>query len=268
MLSYNYGDWVFWETYSPPEFFGPQKVTFDGPNRLILINQGETNIDFKEDVYSAWKEWLRHPHHQENGGYAPAISVIGGDPLPGSRQLGTTYFLINGWRMRTWEGNHELTVNGNVFTREGVPVFVPTLNPWTITINLTTSTLVETVVPETSLSIGDINTISSNVRIEMDSNSTKLSEITSNISTLISSVNAIPSAVRTELTPELMKIMMLESGLTLTQATMLSEIYALYGLDPTKPLTVTNTSRVAGNGANSITQTIDTNASRTIVTRT
>lgn len=164
MLALNFADWAFWEAYSPPSYLGEQKVTFDGPNRLILINDDVTEIDFRVDVYSGWKEWVQDPHHN-NAKWPEAIAVIGGDPLPGARVLGTTYFLENGWRMRTWEGNHALTVAGNVFTREGDSLFVDTLLPWTITINLNTSTLVETIVPEGQISLGtgDIQAISANV---------------------------------------------------------------------------------------------------------
>lgn len=159
MLVLNYGYWTNWQAYDPANgFFGGQKVTFDGPNRLILINFGVTEINFLQDVYSNWKEWMLDPT-SVNAKYLPAISVIGGDPLPGSRQLGTTFFLENGWRMRTWNGNHTLTVNGNVFTREGDELFVDTTEPVTTRIVLNTSTLVETVIPEASLSVGDISSI-------------------------------------------------------------------------------------------------------------
>lgn len=157
-LTFNYNNWQFWGAYNPPLYLGEQKVTFDGLNKLILVNEKITELDFRTDVYSAWKEWLFDPN-QENLKYIPALSAVGGDPLPGDRVLGTTYFLENGWRMRTWEGNHELTVTGNVFTREGESVFVPTLNPWTITINLNTSTLVETIIPALSLGTDDIDAV-------------------------------------------------------------------------------------------------------------
>ncbi len=75
---------------------------------------------------------------------------------------------------------------------------------------------------------------------------------------------ALAEAVRTELTPELTKIMLLENGLTPTQATVLQEIYALYGLDFTKPLIVTQNSRQAGLD---IVQNIVTNSTQTIITR-
>lgn len=55
----------------------------------------------------------------------------------------------------------------------------------------------------------------------------------------------------------------LSGGLTPAQAIMLLEMYELLGLDPTKPLVVTENARTAGN----ISQTIDTNNTRTIVTR-
>jgi len=157
-VTFNYGNWQFWSVYNPPLLLGNQKVTFDGPNKVIIVNEGVTELDFREDVYSAWKEWVLDPN-QLNSKYDYALTAIGGDPLPGDRQLGTTYFLENGWRMRTWEGDHELTVTGNVFTRTGVPLFVSTLNPWTITINLNTATLVETILPDISIQQEDIDGI-------------------------------------------------------------------------------------------------------------
>jgi len=155
-VAFNYNRWNYWSIYDPAnDLYGDSKVTFDGVNKLILVNYGETSLDFKEDVYSNWKEWIADPTLQ-NAQYETAISAVGGDPLPGDRALGTTFFLENGWRMRTWEGDHELTVTGNVFTRTGVSLFVPTLESWTITINLNTSTLVETILPSLSLGADDI----------------------------------------------------------------------------------------------------------------
>jgi hypothetical protein len=75
---------------------------------------------------------------------------------------------------------------------------------------------------------------------------------------------ALADAIRVELTPELTHVMLLENGLTASQATVLQEIYQLYGLDPTKPLIVSTNSRTAGAG---ITQTISTNPSQTTITR-
>lgn len=193
-LIFNYGDWDFWAPYDPENgYFGPQKVTFDGPNRLILINEGETGINFREDVYSNWKEWAQT---RDNAKYPAAIAIIGGDPLPGNRALGTTYFLDNNWRMRTWEGNHELTMTGNVFTREGDSVFVPTQLPWTITINLNTSTLVEALIPETSLSSGDVTVLVDAVwNTTLQGTDTALSVLNS----IVTDVGSIPADVWDEI---------------------------------------------------------------------
>lgn len=163
MIDYNYNNWQFWGEYDPINGkLGEQKVTFDGPNRLILVNEGVTELNFRDDVYSAWKEWKQDPT-QINAKYPEAVSSVGGDPLPGERLLGSTFFLENNWRMRTWEGNHELIITGNAFTREGDSLFIPTLEAWTITINLNTSTLVETIVPEVAITSGDLSAIANTV---------------------------------------------------------------------------------------------------------
>lgn len=73
----------------------------------------------------------------------------------------------------------------------------------------------------------------------------------------------IAVAVRNELSPELSHLNSLQNGLTDVQATMLLEIYRLYGLDPTVPLVVTNTSRTAGD----INQIINSNTNSTVITR-
>jgi hypothetical protein len=75
----------------------------------------------------------------------------------------------------------------------------------------------------------------------------------------------IAEAVRTELTPELTHITTLQNGqgLDSNQAIMLLELFKLSGLDPTKPLIVTKTSRIAGD----ISQSITGDANSTTVTR-
>lgn len=126
----------FWEGWTYP-----QKVTFDGYNKLIIVNQGETIIDVKADVYSAWKEWMLSTQ-DDNAKFLPAMRTVGGDPTVGGQFLGGTFFLTNGWRMRTWEGDHRLTVVGNLYTDEGAPPFIPTVFPHTISIEYQVSNIV------------------------------------------------------------------------------------------------------------------------------
>ena len=195
-IHFNYGNWQFWSIYDTAnDLYGNHNVTFDGPNKLILVNEGVVELDFREDVYSNWKEWLHDPT-QDNEKYLEAISVVGGDPLPGDRALGATFFLENGWRMRTWEGNHELTVTGNVFTREGDPLFLDTLNPWTIRINLNTSTLVETIFGQANIASGDIDAIAAAVwNNEIQGSDTGLTILNS----IVADIAAIPDNVWDEI---------------------------------------------------------------------
>jgi len=315
---FNWGFQRDWQPYdidvgnvSPSyyESYGTQKVIFDGPNKLIIVAEGTTEINFRDDVYEAWKEWVRNPDYQ-NAEYLEAITVLGGDPLPGDRLLGATFFLENGWRMRTWEGDHELTVTGNVFTRTGVPLFVPTLFPWTITINLNTSTLVEAFQPivqgNITLDGGSIPT-AVEIRQEIDANSTQLANIytvvsdtqttvdsmdanilsisatltnvnvnvtniDSTVTSMDSNVSSIDSNVVTinqtvdEINSNVANVytyLTTQGSLTSVQAKMLLEMYELLGLDPAKPLVVTQSARTAGN----ISQTIDTTPTQTTVTR-
>ena len=64
-VHFNYGNWQFWSVYDTAnDLYGNHKVTFDGPNKIIIVNEGVTELDFREDVYSNWKEWLKDPNQQ------------------------------------------------------------------------------------------------------------------------------------------------------------------------------------------------------------
>jgi hypothetical protein len=127
-----YGGWDYWSLY--------HKVTFDGPNLLIRVNYGETDINVDIDLYSDWKEWLRV---RDNMKYVPAFSTIGGEPIGGSQFIGATYFLENGWRIKPWEGDHNLAIGGNIFTREeGDTIYAPTVDRWQINASNKVSALV------------------------------------------------------------------------------------------------------------------------------
>lgn len=135
---FNY-DWEYWESY--------EKVTIDGPNKLILVNYGVTELDWRGDVYSAWKRWEQFINHQENMGFVQAMRSTGGDYITqdGLRRVGATYFLMNGWRLRTWSGSHRLIINGNVYTEEGEPIYVQHIGNYGVVIEQTLSSLVDTV---------------------------------------------------------------------------------------------------------------------------
>ena len=119
-VTFNYGHWNYWGVYDPSnDLYGDQKVTFDGVNKLILVNEGVTSLNVQTDVYSAWKEWIKDPN-LINSKYIKVFTVIGGDPITDDRNVGITYFLENGWRFqpKPTKTSYTLTIEGNIYTRE------------------------------------------------------------------------------------------------------------------------------------------------------
>lgn len=157
-----------WEPYQPSYELAPtqyamgaQKVHFDGPNKLIVVNNGETSLRVQEDIYSAWKEWLMQ---LDNSKYEQALTAIGGDPITATASVGITYFLENGWRIKMWEGDHELVVDGNLYTREpGENPYVAPDGDYSVSVSSTRSNLVDVVSAQASLGPGDLSSIANAV---------------------------------------------------------------------------------------------------------
>ncbi|MBY9000892.1 MAG: hypothetical protein KGD64_08270 [Candidatus Heimdallarchaeota archaeon] len=117
-------------------------VTFDGTAKLVIINTGITEVD-SADIYSWWKEWVLE---SDNAKYLSAFRTTGGDPVSAQVRISAYFFLTNGWKMRSWEGNHTLTVNGNLFVDGGAEFpFVPTIGNWTVLVTLQVSPQSQTV---------------------------------------------------------------------------------------------------------------------------
>ena len=117
-----------------------EKITFDGPNKLIIVNNGETDLDAEADIYSAWKRWLNDQDaFGLNSNFLQALRTVGGDTITATQDVSPYYFLLNGWQLRPYEGDHLLTIDGNLFVDGGGNPFVPTLGAFTVTINLLTS---------------------------------------------------------------------------------------------------------------------------------
>lgn len=135
-------------------------VTFDGNNKIIIVDNGVTTLNAVE-VYSDWKEWVQTT---DNSKYEQAFTVLGGDPLPGSLYLGTTLFLENNWRIRPYEGDHVLTLEGNLYDRAGASPFVSTVGTYNVLITTRVSNLVDTVATggSTGITNTDIQNIAAN----------------------------------------------------------------------------------------------------------
>jgi len=131
------------------------KVSFDGPNRIISVNAGETSVDVKIDIYSEWKQWAI-----SNLQFLPAMRTIGGDSVGDGLFVGDVYFLINGWQISTPPNN--LNVSGVIYHDDAIPVFV--VDPGGSVVS-TVSSLVQTV--ETGGSTGGSSLTKQDVRDAM-----------------------------------------------------------------------------------------------------
>ena len=111
--------------------------TFDGVNKLIVLTNGTVAFTVS-DMYSRWKEWVAT---SDNAKYLNAFASIGGDPLPGGKYAGATFFLENNWKIRPYEGNHTLVIDGNLYSRDGSVPIVRTLGNYNVVVTLTVSNL-------------------------------------------------------------------------------------------------------------------------------
>jgi hypothetical protein len=128
----------------------PDIVTFDGPAKVITEIAGgtENELDVIE-VYSEWKVWTML---SDNLKFLHAFGVVGGDPITPTQNLGSTFFMENGWRIRPAELDHKLTLVGNIFTREpGESVFLATLGAFTVNTETRVSSLVDSSVARLDL---------------------------------------------------------------------------------------------------------------------
>lgn len=99
---------------------------FDGPTKVITepTGTGDTSFEIGRDIYSAWKRWV-------NGGtgapFDRAFVVEGGTPIGATGLFtGTTFVMVNGWRIRPADHDHQVLLIGNLYSEDGI-VSVPAL---------------------------------------------------------------------------------------------------------------------------------------------
>lgn len=117
---------------------------FDGINKIIQITSGTTFFTVK-DCYNDWKDWVIT---ENNTIYEQAFRYVGGDPLPGSKALGVTYFLMNGWKIRPASENHTLNVDGNLYTEDGSSPFTSVIGNYSVMVISSVSTLVDSTIQQ------------------------------------------------------------------------------------------------------------------------
>lgn len=197
----------------------------------VTIAPAVLTVDVKKDLWSRWVDyystalWSIEAFSRSGGTLRPT-----GEYAPADFQLMTSV----GWKIVLANYPHETIFYGNLF-------------------------------PEGTDSLFDIARLTEVGIVPRLQGSANL--LTYNYATSGNqyTLSEIADAVRVELQPELTHLMTLQNGqgLDSTQATMLLEIYRLYGLDPTKPLVVTNILRSAGD----IQQVINSGPTQTTVTR-
>ena len=116
-------------------------ISIDGENKLAILTNGTTTLSISE-LWSRWIDWLSIG---DNSKYPIAMSQIGGDAIGGGKFLGLTFFLENGWKIRPYEGDHALTITGNIFSRDSSPVTTSTIGNYNVLVNLSTSNLVDAI---------------------------------------------------------------------------------------------------------------------------
>ena len=114
-------------------------VSFDGPNKLIIVNDGENALNFDADIYSPWKRWVA----EGNDGYLQAIRVVGGDPTISGNYLGSTFFLMNGWMIKPYEANHELTITGNFYGEGGYNPLQATIGNYNVLVTRSVTNIID-----------------------------------------------------------------------------------------------------------------------------
>jgi len=115
-------------------------VSFDGDRQVIIVEPGVNRIDMK-NVYSEWKNWMLT---DDNSKFGLAFRVVGGNPLP-EKSLGISYFLLDGWTIRPYEGDHRLRIIGNLYKEDGSDPIADTLGDFKVTVEMTVSNIIDIV---------------------------------------------------------------------------------------------------------------------------
>lgn len=105
--------------------------TFDGPNLLIILDSGVTEVDVEVDLYSDWKEFFKTG---TNSRFSIAFRTEGGSPVSPTSNSGSYFYLQNqdGWRIRPPEEDINITVSGNLVAEDvTLPIVVPTVGDFT-----------------------------------------------------------------------------------------------------------------------------------------
>jgi hypothetical protein len=133
-------------------------ITFDGPNKLIILTTGTTELDVK-DLWSRWVDWVVT---SDNAKYIFAMEQIGGQiiSITNNSYVPLYISLINGWKIRPQESDHTLNVTqGVLLTPDNSDPFVTTLGVFNVRVNYQQPVAAISILSSvTGADLNDINT--------------------------------------------------------------------------------------------------------------
>ena len=104
-------------------------ITLDGATRRIVLDSASVTA---AEIWSEWVRW--HPSHSE---WPLAFTLVGGIALGSGLFIPPYFFLLNNWRVRPMEADHDLTITGNLFVEGGGTPLVRTLGNYQVNTNYT-----------------------------------------------------------------------------------------------------------------------------------
>lgn len=124
---------------------------FNGDERVFYCAVG-VNLLTVEDLYEDWKQWVVSGLGSQ---YLPMFSAIG--KVPSSTGFTGQYFtIINGWKIKPYDGNHRLQIIGNLDSETGEDYIIPSPG-FTVHVQSVRSDLAQGIaVPNSDL--GDLST--------------------------------------------------------------------------------------------------------------
>lgn len=123
-------------------------ITFNASTKIIQLDSA---IVSAATIWSRWVDWFCT---SDNSKYLPAMEVIGGNQVDGSIYIPSYFYLLDGWRIRPMESNHNLEITGNIIVQGGGDPIVNTVGTYQVNVRFT--------VPVAAQLVGNIPTASQN----------------------------------------------------------------------------------------------------------
>ena len=104
-------------------------ISFDTVRKHIVLDSSNESWSV---IWSRWCDW-----HKDNRQWPLAFKLVGGISLGGGLYIPPYFFLLNGWRVRPMEANHDLVLTGNGFVDGGGVPVTNTLGVFRVNVNYT-----------------------------------------------------------------------------------------------------------------------------------